>query len=1040
MPKSAHYLVNWSPEQEKYLFIEQENGAASSALEGEGWQQWLEEHRSFAFHGRNGQINVLKEKRSRGGDDYWYAYQRRGKQMLKRYAGRSKQLSVERLEEIASLLATEADEATKNDMQEESIVSMVSPGRFETLLMPKLQLPRMQKSLLRREHLLQVMDKSLDYRLMVISGPAGYGKTTAVTQWLAERVSRQGFPRVAYIALDEGDNDPLLFWRYVIAACQQFRAGFGKEALDLLLANRLPPFKPLDMMLTALLNELSQLEQPCVLILDDFHVISSPQVRETLNFFLDHLPTSFHLFLLIRGEPPLSLTRLRARNELLDIYPPYLGFTLEETRAFFEQELPFALSTKLLRQIYERLEGWPAGIRLLAGTLHLVESEQGVEHMLTAFTGSFWSLQDYFFQEVLSTLPGELQEFLLQTSILPRLTAELCDAVLGRDDSSRLLAALHNGDLFIVPLDATGEWGRYQALFAEAMQQEARKRLGEERLRSMAATASLWYEQRGYNVEAIETALNASAFPRAANMIQHHIENKQQSNTLPLPELYSLKRWLERLPEEELERKPDLCLQYAMMLLSMLMEDPRTPERKERIYRLLEVAEQKWRDANNTAKLAEVFSFRSLLARQEGKLLQAVTWAKQALAWLPPENRTWRTIALTVVGFGETLDGNLKNARKYLLEALILNEQQGNLVYARASRGMLSWVSVEQGELHHAAEQFRQMQAEARVQEDYDDIGHTQLGLAQIAYQWNSLEEAQQGAQEALEIGERMGMEEFQALATARLALIEHAQGQTAQARPRLLAWLAGRTTPTTPHSYQLYREVQAVLAHLYLAEGDLLSVERWFESIEQHEEALPLLQRQSEQLLKARLLLAQGETGAAIEQLERLSAATQQTGHFTLQREGQVVLSLAYFHDGRSEKGQQQLLELLAMTRSQNYLRLYLDQGEEMADHLRELLPRIAEKTLLAYARRILHAFDRAAGPLDFQAQTAGVVLTEPLSAQERKVLRLLAAGNSNAEIAHELVVSVNTIRTQVQSIYRKLNVNNRVEASEAARRSGLA
>ena len=929
-------------------------------------------------------------------------------------------------------------------MKEESFNASLeaeAQAHFEPLLMPKLQLPRTQKSLLRREHLLQELDKSLDYRLTVISGPAGYGKTTAVAQWIAERSARQDFPCVAYIALDEGDNDPIRFWRYVIAACQKFQPGSGKGALDLLLANRLPPFKPLDMMLTALLNELSQLEQPCILILDDFHSISSQQVRETLTFFLDHLPISFHLFLLVRGEAPFSLARLRARNELLDIYPPELGFSLEETRTFFEQELRFVLSTKLLRQIYERLEGWPAGIRLLASLLHLVENEQEVERMLAAFTGSFWSIQDYFFQEVLSTLPEELQAFLLQTSVLPRLTATLCDAVLEREDSAKLLAALYNGDLFIIPLDVTGEWGRYQTLFAEAMQQEARKRLGEEKLRSIAAAASLWYEQHGYHVEAIETALNAGEFPRAASLIQHYVEKKQQNipSVLPLPELDDLKRWLERLPEEELERKPDLCLQYAMTLLFMLMENPHLIEQKEHINQLLQVAEQKWRDADNTEKLAEVFSFRSLLARQEGRMLPAVTWARQALAWLSPENRAWRTIALTVVGFGEILDGNLKNARKYLLEALVFNEQQGNLVYARASRGMLSWVSVEQGELHHAAEQFRQMQAEARMQEDYDDVAHSQLALAQIAYQWNNLEEARQAAQEALEIGERMDMEEFRALSTTRLALIEHAQGQTAQARQHLLAWLAGRATPATPYSYHLHREVQAALARLYLADGDLLSVERWFESVERRDEPLPLLQHQREQLLKARLLVAQGEPVTAIEQLERLSLAAQQTWHFNLQREVQVVLVLAYFHAGRREQGQRQLLELLARTHSENYMRLYLDQGEVMAERLRELLPQIAEKTVLTYARRILNAFDRGTGVSDLQAQVTGDVLLEPLSVQERKVLRLLAAGNSNAEIARELVVSVNTIRTQVQSIYRKLNVNNRVEASEVARRLGL-
>ncbi|HZS76457.1 MAG TPA: LuxR C-terminal-related transcriptional regulator [Ktedonobacteraceae bacterium] len=1051
MPKSAQYVISWFPEQRAYLVNEQGNGAAIAVPEGESWRQWLGEHRSFAFHGRNGQINVLKEKRSRGGDDYWYAYQRHGKQMLKRYAGRSAQLSMERLEEIAALLAMGEDEATRENTQAERTASIINPAQFEPLLVTKLQLPRMQKSLLRREHLWQALDKGLDYRLTVISGPAGYGKTTAVAQWITERSSHPDFPRVAYIALDEGDNDPIRFWRYVIAACQKFQAGFGKEALDLLLASRLPPFealdlllasrippfKPLDMMITVMLNELSQLEQPCVLILDDFHVIDAQQIRETLSFFLEHLPISLHLLLLVRGESALSLTRMRARNQLLDIYPPYLGFSLEETGAFFKQELPFTLSTKLLREIYERLEGWPTGIRLLASRLQTAESEQEVEHMLASFTGSHWSLQDYFFQEVVRTLPQELQAFLLQTSVLPRLTAALCDVVLEREDSAKMLEALHNSDLFIIPLDATGEWGRYQTLFSEAMQQEARKRLGEERLRKIAEAASQWYEQHNYPVEAIETALNASAFRRAANLIQQYVESKQQSSTPTIPELYDLKWWLERLPEEELERKPDLCVQYAMILLFTLMENPRLTQPKERIYQLLQVAEQKWRDANNTAKLAEVFSFRSMLARQEGKMLQAVTWAKESLAWLPPENRIWRTIALTVVGFGETRDGNLKLARKYLLEALILSEQQGNRLYARASRGMLSWVSSEQGELHSAAEQFRQLQAEARMQEDYDDVARTQLGLAQIHYQWNQLEEAKEATQEALAIGERMGMEDFLALGTAKLALIEHAESQTAQARQRLLTWLAGRTMPQTPHSYHLYREVQATLARLYLATGDLLSVERWFESIEQREETLPRTQRQHEQLLKARFLLAQQETEEAIEQLEQLSAATQATGHSGLQREAQAILVLAYFQQGRRERWKQQLLELLATTRSENYLRLYLDLGEEMAERLRELLPCISDKTLLSYARRILAAFDKGTGASDAKAGEA--VLLEPLSAQEQKVLRLLAAGNSNAEIARELVVSVNTIRTQVQSIYRKLNVNNRVEASEAARKLGL-
>ncbi|MDQ6661193.1 MAG: LuxR C-terminal-related transcriptional regulator [Chloroflexota bacterium] len=1086
MPKSAQYVVSWSPEQANYLLTGQENGAYRSLLEeGKDWLKWLEEHRAFAFHGRNGQINLLKEKRRRGREGYWYAYQRHEGRMVKRYIGRSEQLSMERLEEIAALLTNE-DEAKRQSaaasqtnqisvarsvrsgtQHEEiaagppisggvektargasvlpsstlskSIRSASIPMQFEPLLMPKLQLPRLQKSLLPREHLLGLLDTGLEYKVTLVAGPAGYGKTTLISQWIAERSARMDFPQVASVTLDESDNDPIRFWHYIIAACQQFHTGFGKEALELLLANRLPPFKPLEMMLITLLNELSQLEHPSVLILDDVHVIRSSRVIETLSFFLDHLPTSLHLILLIRGDPPFSVARLHARNELLDIYPPFLAFSLEETRAFFEQELSFALSPKILRQMYERLEGWPTGMRLLARALRWSESEQDIEHVLAAFEGSYWSIQDYFLNEVLHMLPAEQQEFLLQTSVLPRVTASLCDAIADREDSSRLIEALHRGDLFLIPMDGIGEWSRYHSLFAKAMQQEARKCLGDERLYQIASRASIWYEEHGFLAEAIETALDATEYTHAARLIERFIESKWQGNALATPELYSLNRWLERLPEEELECHPDLCLHYGMTLLFLLMEGTRFPDGKERIHYLLQAAEQSWRDANNIAKLAEVFAFRALLARQQGNMLQAVTWARQSLAWLPQGDRTWRNLGLTVVGIGEILDGNLNNAREFLLEALLLSEQQGDLIYARATRGMLSWASFEQGELRLAAEQLHQMQDEARVQEDRDDIARTQLGLAQIMYQWNNLEEAKHAAHEALEIGEQMNVEEFQALATARLALIDHALGQTAQAQQRLVAWLTRGQTPISPHSYQLYRQVQVTLARIQLASGDLVAVGRWFASIERRKEILPLLQHQREQLLQARLLLAQREVSMAIEQLGSLYTAALQTGHVYFRLETQVVLVLAYSRQGSHEKARKQLHELLEITRSEGYLRLFLDEGEELANLLRGLLPHLREKVLLAYAQRILSAFDQEIGAPIQEITHGATSLLEPLSSQERKVLRLLAAGNSNAEIARELVVSVNTVRTQVQSIYRKLNVNNRVEASAIARQIEL-
>jgi LuxR family maltose regulon positive regulatory protein len=1052
MPKSAQYSLKWSPEQAGYILTETDTGM-SFLLDDTGtdWQKWLSKHRSFAFHGQCGRLNVLKEQRQRG-ECYWYAYQRRSKGMAKRYIGPGDQVRVAFLEEIVTRFSDNArtlsvssgtSPAEQHSHEKRAISEMpvldqsghISSTRasapalhFEPLLLSKIQFPRAHSALLPRPHLWELLDKGLEYKLTLISCPAGYGKTTLVGQWVTVRGGRADFPRVAYVTLDEGDNDPLRFWSYVIAAYQSFQTDFGREALELLRAHRLPPFKPLEMMLVVLLNELSHLEYPTLLVLDDVHALDSPQVIDSLNFFLEHLPASSHLIMLIRGDPPFSLVRQQAHNEVMDIYPPNLGFTLEETRAFFEQELSFPLSQKIVRQIYERMDAWPAGLRLLARELDVFTNAEDIELMLSSFTGDHWGVREYFLSEVMHTLPADLQTFVLQTSLLPRLNASLCQAITGREDSAQLLTALRAGDRFIIPLDRKGEWSRYQTLFAQAMQEEAHTYLGDEQIRQQAYRASIWYEDHALLDEAIETALDAHAFARAASLMERFVIAREQNNISTVPELYSMKRWMERLPREDLEHSPELCLHYALVRLFILVERFRVPEGDTHIQHLLQVAEAHWREANNTARLGSVFAFRALLARQEGHLLQAVSWARQSLAWLPLDERVWRTLSLTVVGHGELLEGNLDQARALFLESLVLSDRQGNQTYARATRGMLAGVSIEYGELHHAAEQFHQIQAEARIQEDYDDIAHAQLGLAQLAYQWNRLDEAEQAAQEALTIGEQFHQEEFLAYASIHLARIEHARGNSFQARQRLNSWLARHPTPLSPFSFQLSREVQATLVRIQLATGEHTSAEHWFTSIEGSAVKLPLLQQQREQLLYAHLLQARQQISSAVSLLEELYTSAIQTRHIGFSLEVQVQLAQAYARQGFLEKARAQLYGLLVASLREGYVRLFLDEGEELASMLRGLLPSLQEKSLLARARYLLAAFNVST------SLPVVSVLNEPLSSQERKVLRLLAAGHSNASIARELVVSVNTVRTQLQSIYRKLNVNNRVEASAMA------
>ncbi len=1038
MPKRTSRRVFWSPEHQSYLLSTADLHKILLSESKDAWLRWLGEHRSFAFDGRSGHLNLLKERRGPNNDGYWYAYQRTKSGMFKRYLGRDQQVHLADLETLATSLNQPGLDLSEQNPTPKRISESASLA-ISPLLMPKLQLPRVQSSLLPRAHLLDLLDHGLEHRLILIAGPAGYGKTTLVVQWITDRSTSAAFPWVTSLNLDEEDNDPIRFWRYMIAACQRLNPDIGQEALDLLLAHRLPPFKPLTLMLTSLINDLSRLEHPCMLILDDLHVLDHPQVIQTLLFFLDHLPNSLYMVILVRGDPPFSVARLRAHNAIFDIYPPHLGFSFEETQAFFEQKLPFTLSTKVLRQIHERMDGWPAGLRLFERELHWSNNTQDIEQRLSAFTGGYWSIQEYFLTEILQTLPQDQQEFLLQSTGLPRINAPLCDAIMERTDSVQQIAALRGSDLFLIPLDGRGNWSRYHSLFAEAVQREAYRRLGEDRLRQIALQASLWYEAYDLLEEAIETALSAVHLTRAVSLLKRLITDRRLGNVFSQPELYRLYGWLNNLPQSDLEAQPDLCLQYALILLYVMMDNLPDLNKKEKILHLLQVAEQQWRDTNNMAKLAEVFAFHALLARQEGKMLQAVTWAKQSLAWLPPDEKSWRNLSLTVVGMGEAVDGDLSIARETLFEALRVCEQIGNWVYLRAIKGMLSWVYLEAGELQHAYEQFRTIQAEARIQEDYDDISRTQLGMAQIFYEWNMLGEAQQAAEEGLKIGEQMQIEEIRARAAIRLALIEAASGQAAEAQKRLLRWQARASMPTTPIAYQLSREIEITLLLLQIGSGETAIAERWFLQNASQATTLPLNHQQRERLLQSRLLLHQHQVLPAIALLEDLFGEVSRSHHLYFKLQIQVVLLRAYTQQGLTPKARKHLREVLTAARGENYLRLFLDEGFEMQKILQHMLPYLHQSDSLTYVEAILKAFTHE--PTAFKNGPAIAIRSAPLflSPQERRVLRLLAAGNTNHEIAQELVVSVNTVRTQVQSIYRKLDVKNRIEASAAAKRLTL-
>ncbi len=903
------------------------------------------------------------------------------------------------------------------------------PPDTSDLLRTKLAPPRPRAALVAREALLARLDAGLERPLTVLSAPAGFGKTTLVSAWMAARAARHDLPPLAWVSLDAGDNDPVRFWRYVITACQEFDTGLGQSALALLHSAQQVP---LERILTAFLNELAQLPGVHLLVLEDYHVITAPQIHESLTFLLDHLPTALHVLLMSRSDPPLPLARWRAHNDLSEFDAADLRFSAQETRAFLQQTLQQPLSADVLARLEARTEGWAAGLHLVALALRGRRTPQEIEQVLLNFSGSHRHILEYLMSEVFNAQPEPVQTFLLQTAPLCRLTASLCDALTGRSDSQHLLDYLERANLFLISLDEAGEWYRYHALFAEALQHEARRRLGDEALRAGAAQASLWYEQHGLLTEAIEAAFSAQDMPRAAALAD------QLCDMRPLfSEAYTLRRWVEQLPEALLSTHPSLCLNYAATLLYTL--DRSAAETRALVEAPLALAERFWQAQGDQHQLGAIQTFRAQIHWWQGERTQAFAATRRALDLLPEDEKYWRGICLLHVAVDEFLAGRLIAAQQAVLEARALCQATGQPYGVRAATHILADIWVLQGKLHQAPPLYRQVMAEAG--DDLADYSQSLVALAVLSLEWNDLKTAQQQIEQAIDtanreaeyIGRRYAEEHILLPALLVKARILYALGETAQAQSVLQALLAR----LQPHPWlHLEREARAWQAWFALGSGDLAAAQHWYETIAQHTDGVSLLQREREALIVARLLLAQGGPVAALRLLERWQNEPHAQERVRSRLEMQVLESLAHFARNDQPQARQLLIQALTWARPEHYQRLFLDEGPPMAAALRTILPCLREAALETYVRGLLSAF-----PQGHQQPPAPLSssLIEPLSQQERRVLRLLAAGRSNPEIAQELVVSVNTVKTQVQSIFRKLNVSSRKEARAAAQQLRL-
>lgn len=1042
MPKLPAATLTWSPERHSYKLQTSDHFLMwiESGTE-ESWLAWLTAHPSFSFQGQCGQLNVYKEQRARGAG-YWYAYHTNAAQTQKRYLGLSDSVTLARLEEVAQTLQERAPvflQAAQSGKEIASTATRPGSDLEMTMVVTRLSPPHLPATLVVRDRLLAVVDTALSRPLTLLSATAGWGKTTLLATW-AHRHPQV----VAWLHLEEMDNDPTRFWTSLIEALRRCRPEIGAHALTLLQSSA-----PLATSLTALLNELAgpHVEtSPVLLILDDYHVINEPKIHSSLTFWLEHLPPHVHLLLASRTDPDLPLARLRVRGQLGEVRHIELRFTREETQDFLTQRMGIALSEKDVELLQARTEGWIASLHLAALVL---QKHADPSTYVQTLSGSQRFLLDYLREEVLSSLPETLQDFLLQTSGLDPLNASLCDAMTGREDSDRLLEQVERANLFLQPLDESRQWYRYHALWAQAMQHEARRRLGAAAVRGLHSQASLWYEQQRLFPEAIEAALRGEDFSRIAMLVERFVVPNRFRN-----EYHLLCSWLKRLPDEVLQAKPELCFLFARALI--LTTDRRSSAMLTRGVQLLQWAAQGFEAKEQWEQQGEALQLSAHFVFLQGDLRSVLTLIHQAHPLLTKHSRMYPH-NLMCRGFAALHMGEVQIAWEYLLDGYEQLKNLGDHSGAFSTSLVLSAVCLEKCELDRASHYYHQ--ALGHIDEDQDPIWQQlflETGgrepffiswahhwLAQLVYERNELAEARLSLSQARAL-RKEPEEEINVLASGSLipARLLHASGETAQAQDVLSTWEIHARFPWS------LRAIRACRARLHLADGDLSAVEQWAQETQQAdlaqasdlEEKLPLLLEQEEALLLVRFHLAQMRGETALQELVPWKEQAQAQGRKRSVLEIQILEALAHVVCQEHSQARSSLLQALKLAQPQKHQRVFLDEGSAMEALLRTLLPELRESSLLSFAHILLRGFAEDAGVQPPQkVSREDTLLLEPLSEQELRVLRLLVVGRSNPEIASALMISLNTVKTHVQSLYRKLDVHNRMEASETARRLSL-
>ena len=900
-----------------------------------------------------------------------------------------------------------------------------------SILATKLYLPRLRPNVVSRPRLLERLNAGLHRKLTLIAAPAGFGKTTLVSAWV-EGIERP----TAWLSLDEGENDPTRFLAYLVTALQTIAATLGEGVLGVLQSSQPPPPEAI---LTALLNEITTLPDQFVLVLDDYHVIDAKPVDLALTFLVEHLPPQMHLVIATREDPLLPLARLRARGELTELRAADLRFTPSEAAEFLNSVMGLNLSPGNIAALEDRTEGWIAGLQLAALS---IRGREDIPEFIRAFTGDHRYILDYLVEEVLTRQPEPVRSFLLQTAILDRLSGSLCDAVTGQEKGNVRLEALEHGNFFVVALDDTRHWYRYHHLFAEVLSAHL---LAEQpdQVATLHRRASEWYERHGSASDAIRHALAAADFARAADLVELGVlamlRSRQEATLLD---------WLKVLPDEVLRCRPVLSVAYAHVLLSSGEREGVEERLRDAEWWLDTTAEMRGRPDAPAATMvvvdeeefghlpATIAIARAGLALTRGDVQGTVTYARRALDLAPEDAHLTRGSAAGLLGLASWTSGDLEAAHRSYADGIASLQKAGNISDSLGCAIAVADIQMVQGRLNEAMHTYERALQRALEQGTPTLRGTADMyvGMSGLHRERNDLHTATQHLLRSKELGEHTGLPQNRYRWCVAMARIREAQGDLNSALDLLHEaerLYVGDFSPNV-------RPIAASVSRVWVAQGNVGEALDWVRERGLSVSDEPYYLREFEHITLARVLLAPSTSNRAdrsiheaVGLLERLLQAAEEGERTGSVIEILVLQALAHLLQGDIPAALVPLQQALTLAEPEGYVRMFVDEGPPMA-----LLLEAAAKHGIApnYVRHLLTAFGSAE---DRTPVKQGLI--EPLSERELEVLRLLATGLNGPEIARELVVSLNTMRTHTKNIYSKLGVNDRRAAVRRAKELDL-